>query len=287
VPNDTTNRNIYKHALLLAGLSSLFFVSIAEAATGRSFIGPHEYALPTDVPDGFKVFVGYAYYETSDEFYNDDGDKLSSDRNESLVTLAKFSQGWTLKEHPSFGYAYEVILPVIGSRNRTANTSASGVGDPIVAPYIWYEIAEGVKVGTDLLITLPIGQKDVGGGDSWKVMNSVFIDVQMNKFNYTGDVIWNYPGESNRFDDTVGKSWSTEHVFGYRTTELIEPYVGAAYEYQRGSSINVANSETDILVGLMFHLKNGRSTAIHLAHAVDGKNRPASSSLNFRFVRPF
>ncbi|KAF1711458.1 hypothetical protein CSC70_06030 [Pseudoxanthomonas kalamensis DSM 18571] len=280
-------RLLKKHLLSVAclgGIAGMFAVPACEAATGRSFMGPHEYALPANVPDGFNVFLMYGYFEKADQVYDGNGNEVDADSTETLVSLAKFSQGWTLESNPNFGYAWEVILPVSGVRNKTANTSASGVGDPVVAPYVWYKVSENVTIGTDFLFTLPIGDGDVGGGDSWKLTNSVFIDVQVGKFDYTGDVIWNYPGESAKLDEKAGKSWSTEHIFSYRATELVEPYVGVAYEHQKASAINLANGETDVLAGLMFHSRKGPSAAIHWVHAVDGKNRPVSDSLNVRFV---
>lgn len=269
----------------LAGVTGLAGVTDSEAATGRSFIGPHEYALPTNVPDGFDVFLIYSYLDRADRAFDADGDKQRSDRTDTLVSLLKYSRGWTLESNPNFGYAWELIVPVSSARNRTARTSASGIGDPIVAPYIWYKLSDKVTVGTDFLFQLPVGDSEVGGGDSWKFTNSVFIDAQLGKFNYTGDVIWNFPGTSNKADAKAGKSWSTEHLFGYRVSPLVEPYVGVAYEYQKASSINRANSETDVLGGVMFHFKKA-SASFHVLHTVDGKNRPAGNSLNLRLVWP-
>ncbi len=267
---------------LLAGLAA---APVAEAATGRSFIGPHEYALPGNVPDGFNVFVFYAYMENADRAFDARGDEVDANDTTALVNLFKFSQAWTLESNPDFGYAWEVILPVSSVRDRTANTSASGIGDPTIAPYIYYKLSENVTIGTDLLFQVPVGDSSVGGGDSWKVTNSVFLDVQLGKFNYTGDIMWDFPGESTRADAKAGKTWSTEHLFGYRATSLVEPYVGAAYAYQKASSINLANSETDLVAGMLFHLRKG-SFGLHWAHAIDGKNRPAGDSLNVRFVLP-
>ncbi|MCV2217288.1 transporter [Thauera sp. Sel9] len=267
----------------VAGAAGMLAAADSEAATGRSFIAPHEYALPSNVPDGFDVFLVYGYLERGDQAFDAKGDKRRSDRTETMVSLLKYSRGWTLESNPNFGYAWELIVPVIGARNRTARTSSSGVGDPIVAPYIWYKLSDEVTVGTDFLFQLPVGDGDVGGGDSWKFTNSVFIDVQLGKFNYTGDVIWNFPGTSNKEDAKAGKSWSTEHLFGYRVSPLVEPYVGVAYEYQKTSAINPANSETDVLGGVMFHFDKA-SASVHLLHTVDGKNRPAGNSLNFRLV---
>lgn len=273
-------------AVALAGaIAGLLAAPACDAATGRSFMGPHEYALPGNVPEGFDVFLVYGYLESADRFYDINGDKSDSDRTDTLVTLLKYSRGWTLESNPNLGFAWEVILPVSSARNKTARETASGVGDPIVAPYVWYKLSDKVTIGTDFLFHVPLGNGEVGGGDSWKFTNSVFMDVQAGKFNYTGDVIWNYPGESTRHDARAGKSWSTEHLFSYRATARVEPYIGAAYEYQRGSSINLPNSETDLLVGTMFHLRK-MTAAVHWVHSVDGKNRPAADSLNVRFVWP-
>lgn len=287
----TIHRDIRRPAHALPSLLCLcVFAALAtapasEAATGRSFIGPHEYALPGNVPDRFDVFVFYGYLESADQAFDARGDEVDANRTSTLVNIFKFSQAWTLKNNPNFGYAWEVILPVSSVRDRTANTSVSGIGDPTIAPYIYYKVSDKVTIGTDLLIQVPIGDSSIGGGDSWKVTNSVFIDVQAGKFNYTGDVIWDFPSESTRADATAGKTWSTEHLFGYRATSLVEPYVGAAYAYQKSSSINVANSETDLLAGALFHLKRG-SFGLHWAHAIDGKNRAVGDSLNVRFVWP-
>lgn len=273
-------------ALGLACLTGVLTATVAtdsHAATGRSFIAPHEYALPSDVPDGFDVFLVYGYMERGDQMFDTKGDKHRSDRIESTVSLLKYSRGWTLESNPNFGYAWELIVPVSGTRNRSARTTASGIGDPIVAPYIWYKLSEQVTVGTDLLFQLPVGDSEVGGGDAWKFTNSLFVDVQLGRLNYTGDVIWNFPGTSTLADTKAGKSWSTEHLFGYRVSSLVEPYIGVAYEYQQSSSINLANSETDVMGGVMFHFKSS-SAAFHLLHTVDGKNRLAENSLNMRLV---
>ena len=267
----------------LCGMAGLSSVSNCEAATGRSFIGPHEYALPANVPDGFSAFLVYGYFESADEIYDAGGHKNDADRTETLVTLTKFTHGWTLESNPNLGLAWEVILPWSGVRNFSTDSSASGIGDPIAAPYVWYQLNEHVTVGTDLLIQAPLGDREAGGGDRWKVINSVFADVKYGKFDYTGDIIWNYPGESVRDETKSGKSWSTENIFSYRVTELLEPYVGVAYERQKSTSSNLSNEETDVLGGLMVHFKRG-SVGAHYAQVVDGKNRPASNSVNMRFV---
>lgn len=262
-------------ALCATGLS-------AHAQISRGFIGPHEYALPV----GFKPFnivVQYATLQDTKDVWNANGDKIGGQDTSLFVGLTKYVHLWTPESHPSIGLAWEVIVPEVDVRDRVQRTSNSGLGDPITGFAAWFKPRDNWTLGTDFFLQVPVGNKDVGGGDRWNVIGSLIWDGQFGKVNYTGNLGYNLPGPANALP-RPGALWHLNNRLGYRVSELVEPYVGLDYEHQYSRDAAPANHETGAALGVMFHLDPKSSVALHYEKGIEGENRPVSNNLNLRFV---
>lgn len=259
--------------------------TLAQAQITRGFIGPHEYSLPD--PAGMKpwnVFVEYATLQKTDQAWNAGGDKVGVGKTETLVGLSKFVHFWTPESTPNLGIGWEVIVPKVGIRNRADGTSTGGIGDPITGPALWIKPNANWTLGMDLFLQLPVGDKDVGGGDRWNVIGSFFWDGQFDKINYTANLGYNVPGKSSA-GIKPGVTWYTNHRLGYKVSDLIEPYVGLDYERQGSKqNVNPGNHEWAGSLGVMLHTFQHSHVAVHYSKGFGGENRAVSDNINVRFA---
>lgn len=279
----STNRFLSKavHLGVFATLATAG--TLAQAQISRGFIGPHEYGLPD--PVGMKpwnVFVEYVTWQKTDHVWNARGDRVASGDSETLVALSKYVHFWT-PESQKFAIGWEIIVPKVGIRDKAARTSTGGIADPITGPAVWIKPAPNWTLGADLFAQVPIGDKDVGGGDRWNVIGSAFWDGQFDKLNYTGNLGYNFPGSPTN-GVKPGKLWHTNHRLGYRVADLIEPYVGIDYERQQGTSAAPANHEWGAALGVMFHTYTNSHISVHYERGFKGEGRPASDNINLRFA---
>lgn len=286
--NTRASRSITsKHALRITAAAALCALAgAAQAQISRGFIAPHEYALPPGGFEPFNVFVEYTTLQKSDRVWNSAGNKTGANDTEVLVSLSKYVRAWTPDFNRDMGLIFEIVVPKVGVRDKTAGTSTGGIGDSIFGPAIWYRPVPEWTLGADFLIQAPIGDADVGGGDRWNLITSAFWDAQYGKFNYTGDFGIVVPG-SPTAGVKPGKVWFTNHRFGYRVSELLEPYVGLDYERQESTSANPSNDESGFAAGVMFHIFKNTSIALHYQGGLKGENRAVSDNLNMRVVYVF
>lgn len=254
----------------------------AQAQVSRGFIAPHEYALPVGFTP-FNVFVEYATLQRTKHVLDANGDKVRGNDADVLVALSKYVHFWTPASNPNVGLAWEIIVPKVGVRDKIARTSTGGIGDPLTGFAAWYKPRENMTLGMDLFLQVPVGDKDVGGGDRWNVIGAIIFDAQFDKINYTGNLGMNLPGATVQ-GPRPGKIWHMNNRLGYRATELIEPYVGLDYERQEARSGQLRNYETVAALGVMFHTYKNSSIAVHYQKGIDGESRPESNNLNVRFV---
>lgn len=280
-------KKVRQTTLLKAGFlaAATFAATAASAQITRGFIGPHEYALPVKF-EPFNIFVEYATVQKNSEAWNSAGDNVGGDRTRSIVALSKYVRLWTPESNPNIGLAWEIIVPKVGVQNRASGTSTGGIADPITGGAIWYKPADNWTLGADLFVQVPVGDKDVGGGDRWNLIGSAFWDGQFGAVNYTGNLGFTVPG-SPTVGLKPGKSYYTNHRLGYRMSELVEPYVGLDYERQSAAAANLANHELGAAIGVMFHTYKHSHISVHYQKGLRGENRPASNNLNIRFAYVF
>lgn len=277
-------RQTGRHVLRLTVAAALCAVgSVAQAQITRGFIAPHEYALPGMDYKPFNVFVEYVTLQDTDRFWDGDGDKVSGNNVEVLVGLSKYVRFFKIESLPNLGVGWEIIVPKVGIRDKTAGTSTGGIADPITGPAIWIKPTENWTLGADLFLQVPVGDKDVGGGDRWNVIGSVFWDGQFSKINYTGNLGYTIAGKPTA-GPRLGNVYYTNHRLGYRVSELIEPFIGLDYERQQGSDANPSNHETGAAVGVMFHTVKNSNISVHYQRGLEGEARAVSDNLNVRFV---
>lgn len=266
----------------IAAAAMCLAAGAAQAQISRGFIAPHEYALPTQFKP-FNVFVEYTTLQNGGRAWDAGGDRHNTDKVEQIVSLSKFVRAWTPESNPDLGLIFQVVVPKVGVRNKTAGSSTGGLADPIAGLAAWYKPAPQWTLGGDVLLQVPIGDADVGGGDRWNVITSGFWDAQYGALNYTGNLGLVLPG-SPTSGSKPGKVWFTNHRLGWRVNSLVEPYVGLDHERQDGTAASASNDESALALGLMFHLQPNLSVATHYERGFSGQSRAVSDNVNLRVV---
>lgn len=257
----------------------------AQAQITRGFIATHEYALPVDFKP-FNIFVEYATLQRTDRAWDSSGDRNAVGKSDTIVALSKYVRLWTPDSNRNMGLAWEVIVPKVGIRDKANDSHAGGFGDPITGFAAWYKPAPQWTLGGDLFVQVPVGDTDVGGGDRWNLIGSAFWDAQYGALNYTGNLGFNLPGAPTS-GPKPGRTFYTNHRFGYRVSDLVEPYVGLDGEWQDRSAANPKNNELGAALGVQFHLQPNASIAVHYQKGLRGDARAVSDNLNVRVVYVF
>ncbi|BAL27168.1 transporter [Azoarcus sp. KH32C] len=259
----------------------------AQAQVTRGFIGPHEYSLPD--PKGMKpwnVFVEYSTFQKNEDVWSNGGSKDKTADVETLVSISKFVHFWEVTD--GVGIAWELIVPKVSVSNRDTGGGVSGIADPLTGPAFWIKPNEHWTLGTDMFfVQVPVGDRELRA-TRWNVVASVFWDAQYDKFNYTGNLATtiNGPREDKNTSDPANLYYFNNR-FGYRVSQLIEPYVGLDYQWQNSKAGAPEAHELAAAVGVMFHLAPNYHLAVHYQGGIDGKNMPVSNNLNVRFAYVF
>ena len=286
--SDALTRPIRKAAPIVA-LAALAAVAPAQAQVTLDVIGPHEYDLPVDFKP-FNVFVQYATFQDGDRQWDGDGDRRRAAKTRTIVGLSKYVRFWTPESNPKIGLAYEIIVPEVGVRNSDARSSASGIGDPITGFAAWYKPSPASTLGIQSFMQLPVGDSDIGGGDVWKNLTSLFWDVQMGRLTYTADAGFVFFGESTAADATPGTLFHTNHRLGYQIDDAIEPFLALDYERQQGwrnraAGVKLPDShETTAGLGVMFKYYGNQSITVRYSRGIDGESHGATDSFNLKYV---
>lgn len=285
--HDLACRPVAAGSLFASALAVLSIAApgAAQAQISRGFIGPHEYSLPVEFKP-FNIFVEYVTLQKTERAWDGDGDRTDAGNTETLVALSKYVRLWTPESNPKLGIAWEVIVPKVGVRNKEAGDSTGGIGDPITGFALWTKPVPEWTLGGDFFVQVPVGDKDVGGGDRWNLIGSLFWDGQYGKFNYTGNLGFNFPG-SPTSGPRPGRLWHLNNRFGWRVNDLLEPYVGLDYERQQSSDANPSNHEFGGALGLMFHVYPNAHISVHYQKGFRGESRPLSNNLNLRVAYVF
>lgn len=278
-----------KAKTLLKGAVLVALAAIGTAANAqvdRRFISPHEYALPVDFKP-FNIFVQYATLQNTRDVWDSGSHKnRSASNSDTMVGLTKYVRLWTPEFSSKVGLAWEVIVPEVGVRDKTARTSTGGMGDPITGFAAWYKPADNWTLGTDLFVSVPVGDKAVGGGDRWDVLGSIFWDAQFDKVNYVGNFGYHFNGDSVT-GSRPADYWHLNNRLGYRATGLLEPYIGLDYQNNQAVNGNPGGHETAAVFGVMFHTYDHSSIAVHYSKGIEGSNAPVSNNLNVKFAYVF
>ncbi|MDP3325908.1 transporter [Hydrogenophaga sp.] len=265
-----------------------FHLGTANAQVTFDVIGPHEYDLPVGMKKPVDIFVQYFETQRTDKMYNNNGDKVNVPKTNLTIGLTKYVRLFSLESYPEIGLAWEAIVPEIGVRNNTAGISAGGLGDPLVGPVIWYKPTPNSTLGVLALVTVPIGDSAVGGGDQWTYHPfSPFWHVNMGKFAYTGMVGFQTFGHSSRQNGKQGDILYTNHRLGYRVNDWFEPLVTLDYEKQKSSALTLSSNEMTVGLGAMFHYWGNQSLTLNYSKGVDGKNHSVNDSFHAKYVFVF
>ena len=285
------NLNLLKEGAKLIGIAAIFLsthIGTANAQVTFDVIGPHEYDLPVGMKKPVDIFVQYFETQNTDKMYNNNGDKVSVPQTNLTIGLTKYVRLFSLESHPEIGLAWETIVPEIGVRNETAGTSAGGLGDPLTGPVIWYKPTPNSTLGALALVTVPIGDSAVGGGDQWTYHPfTTFWHVNMDKFAYTGQIGFQIFGHSSRLGGKQGDIIYTNHRLAYRATDWFEPLVSLDYEEQKSSAFNLSSNEMTLGIGAMLHYFGNQSLTLNYSKGVDGKNHSVNDSFHAKYVLAF
>lgn len=284
-------RQVFISLVIFAGLFCSG-VSTVSAQVTFDVIGPHEYELPVGFKP-FNVFVQYGLVQNGKKTWDNNGDRQSIQNTQTLVGLTKYVHFWSPESAPHIGLAYEIIVPEVGVRNTGAKTSTGGVGDPLTGPAVWYKPSPDSTLGFQSFFQIPVGDKDIGGGDVWKNYSSFLWDVRFGKWDYSADAGFVFFGKSASADARPGTLFHTNQRLGYRVSELLEPFVALDYENQRSWTnsatgvVNPRSSETDAGLGLMFHYLENQSISLRYSRGFDGRNHEQTDSFNIKYVLVF
>lgn len=276
----TLKGNALNSAVALALLFG--FNGAVQAATTFDVIGPHEYDLPAGGFKPFNVFVQYAYVQHDNKAYDTDGDRVKGSGNTSTIGLSKYVRFWTSETIPELGLAYEVIVPEIGVR-KSDGGHASGIGDPLTGFAMWYKPTSTSTLGFQSFLQVPVGGNEVSD-TNWKNLSSLLWDVRLTEtLGWTADAGVVIQGAKD--DGThPGTTYHTNNRFGYRATQLLEPFVGIDYEYSSSSSTVKKSKALDLSLGVQFHTFDNQRIAVRYAGSVYGENHSANNSVNIEYV---
>lgn len=264
---------------------ALLSISLPAAAQiTLDVIGPHEYDLPVGFKP-FNIFVEYGEMQTTGNAWDANSHRQDGPDSETLISESKYVHFWTPQSMPKLGLGWEFILPAVGTRNTTDQTSSSGVGDPITGPAFWFKPTQKSTLGAQLFAQAPIGSKDAGGGDQWKYYISPFVDIRLGKkLGYTADGGPVLYGHSTKLNGRQAALWFTGQRLGYQVTELLEPFFALDYEHQASSRVNVVSSEMALGLGMMFHLHPNQSLTVRYSAGVTGENHSNTSVVNIKYI---
>lgn len=285
------SRRALQHALPLASLCAALAMAVpAQAQVTLDVIGPHEYDLPVGFKP-FNVFVQYATFQDGARVWDGSGDdRRAAAKTRTIVGLSKYVRFWSPESNPDIGLAYEVILPEVGVSNDATNTSNSGIGDPLTGPAIWYKPTPNSTLGFQSFFQIPVGDKDVGGGDGWKNLSSLFWDVQSERFSYSADAGFVFFGESTAADTRPATLFHTNHRVGYKLSASVEPFIGLDYERQgawtnKATGARVAAShETTAGVGVYFSYYGNQSITVRYSRGLSGEDHGRTDSFNLKYA---
>ncbi|MGH8447515.1 MAG: transporter [Solimonas sp.] len=257
------------------------------AGTTFDVIGPREYELPVDFKP-FNVFVQYATYQNTERRYDNDGQRGEGSGVESITGLSKYVRFWTPDFNRRIGLAWEVIVPEVSLRDRSAAKAGdrqhSGIGDPMTGFALWYKPGAGSTLGLQSFVQMPVGSDEVSD-TNWKNLTSLFWDLRLPaKLGWTADAGFVY--QSRRTSDRVqpGMSWHTNQRFAWQASALLEPFIAIDAEYSDGRDGQPDGWVVDAGSGLMFHTFDNQSISVRYATSLGGKNHDVNNSANLKYA---
>lgn len=249
-------------------------------------IGPHEYELPVDF-DPFNVFVQYGMVQEDDRLFNRNGDRVDGSGAQRIVGMSKYVRFWSPESNRNIGVAWEVIVPEVAIRNRNLadadDRHVSGIGDPLTGFAIWYKPAANATLGFQSFVQIPVGTEKVSD-TNWKNLSSFFWDWRItDKLGWTGDagIVW-----QTRRDNGIrpGLSWHTNHRFGWRASQRLEPFLAIDAEYLEARDGAPSAHVIDAGPGLMIHTFANQSISLRYSTSVDGRNHSVNDSFNIKYA---
>ena len=257
-------------------------------ASGITFdvIAPHEYDLPVNFPS-FNALVQYTYYNNDSNAYD-----IPASKTDTVVGMTKYVRFFTLSCAPNIGLAYEVILPEVSISGN--GTDASGLGDPITGPAIWFKPTSNSTLGFQTFLQVPVGQDDVSN-HSWANLSSIFFDANFGKFNIDGDIGGVFRSTrqiSGTPDVNVGPLFHTNVRFAYRIHPVFEPYFSFDFQYKSsddyadtGNKVQYSEGhETALGGGFVIYFTDKISAALGYSHAVEGENVTQTNAVHLKFA---
>lgn len=277
-------RKIFQNSIVAALL--LGFTGGAMAQTTFDVIGPHEYELPVDF-EPFNVFVQYATVQENDRAFNSRGDRVDGSGSQAITGLSKYVRFWSPESNRKIGVAWEVIVPEVAVRNRSAadadSRHISGVGDPMTGFAIWYKARPNLTLGFQSFLQMPVGTDEVSD-TNFKNLSSMFWDWRINDtFGWTGDAgfVWQSKRDSGF---KPGMTWHTNNRFGWRVNKRIEPFIGIDYETTSGRQGAPDSWALDGGAGVMFHTFDNQSITVRYSTSIDGENHSVNDSFNLKYA---
>ncbi len=253
----------------------------AAAQTTFDVIGPGEYDLPVDF-DPFNVFVQYATIQDNDKVRDASGDKVDGSGSQQIVGLSKYVRFWSPDFNRKIGLAYEIIVPAVGIRDRVNDSHTGGIGDPLTGFALWYKPSENSTFGVQSFLQVPVGTTAVSD-TNWKNLTSLLWNWKGGKLQVTGDAgfVWQ---DTRTNGVRPGLTLHTNNRFGYRISQLLEPFIALDYENTEANDGLPESWAFDAGAGVVLHTFSNQSIALRYSTTLEGENHAQNDSLNVKYV---
>lgn len=274
----------------------------AAHAGGIPFAGnrPQSFQFSTDFKDPYDSFGQYLQFNDDSKAFNNAGDKVKGSDGETFVGLSSRLHYFKIDALPEWGFLAAITVPEV--RVQARQSSASGLGDPLVGGLAFTNPMPGMTAGVQAYVQVPIGSSDVTT-DTWSVWPSVFVNHWAGNVNVdllVGGILRGTTNKNGVPDVEGGNTYHANLRLGYSLSPPSDPFAipFISLDAQKTSKaktggISVAQSdsrETALGLGVLFQLKPGSTSlwrnqktydqlSFHYSRGVSGKNTSVTNGL--------
>lgn len=282
-------------AITLAGVSQ------ASHAGGIPFAGnrPESFEFSTKFTDSYDSFGQFIQYNDDAKAFNNAGDKVGSSGGNTFVGLSSRLHYFKIGALPDWGFLASITVPEV--RVQAHQSSASGIGDPLLGGLAFTNPAPGTTVGVQAYVQAPIGSERVTT-DTWSLWPSLFFNHWAGPVNVdllVGGILRGTTHKSGVPDVDGGNTYHANLRIGYSLTPsslFAIPFISLDTQhtgFAKSGGVNIAQSdsrETALGLGVLFQLKPGSSSlwrdqktydqfSIHYSRGISGKNTSVTNGL--------
>lgn len=299
---------MYRPSFAPTGRAARFALAAAMLAAahpawsgGIPFAGnrPESFEFSTQFTDPYDSFGQYLQYNDDNKAFNDAGAKVKGSGGETVVGLSSRLHYFKIGALPDWGFVASLTVPEV--RVQSAQSAASGIGDPLIGGLAFTNPLPGMTAGVQAYVQAPIGSDRVTT-DTWSLWPSLFVNQWAGPVNIdllAGGILRSTTHRSGQPDVDAGNTWHANLRVGYSlspSAPFAIPFVsldsqGTGKSRSGGAVLTRSDSrETAAGLGVLFQLKPGSSSlwhpqktydqlSIHYARGISGKNTSVTNGL--------